>query len=225
MRAGVGGVAVRMRDPGRFADVCTVRSVARQAGVHFARRCTSAVGVGSPEDKGARPPQERPFLCACALAPFMAARAGEPSCSPVPLSRSSNPALGCHPRLEARAAVIYRDKGADTMAGQSLGATAPATSLSGASSRRTLHLVPGTTRTRLSHGAFPLGELVASVYSSRRDCDGRVTLALGRNALRLDVSMSPTQARAMARVLAIAAKAAEATQAGKSANGAEGGAA
>src|SRR5476651_1535447 len=49
----------------RCAGVCTVRPGVRQSGVHFACRCTSAVGVRSPEDKGARPPQERPFLREC----------------------------------------------------------------------------------------------------------------------------------------------------------------
>ena len=111
------------------------------------------------------------------------------------------------------------------MAGQSLGASAPVPSLPGASPRRTLSLAPGKTRTRHSHGAFPLGELIASVYSSRRESDGRVTLALGRDTLRLDMCMSPTQARAMAQVLTVAAKAAETAQARKTANGAEGGAA
>lgn len=111
------------------------------------------------------------------------------------------------------------------MAGQSLGAPAPIPSLPGASPRRTLNLAPGTTRTRHSHGAFPLGDLIASVYSSRRDRDGRVTLALGRDALRLDMCMSPAQARAMAQILTAAAKAAETAQAAHTlANGAEGGA-
>ena len=206
------GAAVRMGDPVRCAGVCTARPVARQAVVHFACRCTSAVGGESPENTGARPPQERLFFrVSIALASaFMVAQVGERSRSPVPVFRSLNPALGHHHRLRAGVVVVNRNTGADTMAGQSLGATAPATSLPGASSRRTLHLAAGTTRTRHSHGAFPLGELVASVYSSRRDREGRVTLALGRDTLRLDMCMSPTQARAMAQVLAVAARAAEA---------------
>ena len=195
------------------AGVCIVRSHARQSGVHFARRCTSAVGVGSPENEGARPPQVRLFFrVSIASASFsMTAQVGEHSCSPVPSFRSSNPALGRHPRLEAGVAVFDRNEGADTMAGQSLGAPA---SPSGAQARRTLQLAPGKTRTRLSHGAFPLGELVASVYSSRRERDGRVTLVVGRDSVRLDVCMSPSQARAMAHVLDIAARAAEAAESG-----------
>jgi hypothetical protein len=106
------------------------------------------------------------------------------------------------------------------MAGQSLGALA---SPSGADTRRALQLAPGKTRTRRSHGAFPLGELVASVYSSRRERDGRVTLAVGRDTVRLDVCMSPAQARAMARVLDTAARAAEYALCGSAAT--EGGAA
>lgn len=92
------------------------------------------------------------------------------------------------------------------MAGQSLRASAPS---AGAPLRPILNL-PGTTRTRHSHGAFPLGELMASVYSSRREHDGRVTLVVGRETLHFDVCMSPAQARAMARILDAAAKAADA---------------
>jgi hypothetical protein len=107
-------------------------------------------------------------------------------------------------------AVIDRDKGAFHMAGLAVGASAPFNLAPGANARRTLHLPGGKTRTRLSHGAFPLGDLIASVYSSRRDSDGRVTLSVGRAALRLDVSMTPEQARAMARMFEVAARAAAA---------------
>jgi hypothetical protein len=107
-------------------------------------------------------------------------------------------------------AVVNRNEGANDMAGTPLGALAPATQALDAPAIRTLTLAPGSTRTRRSHGAFPLGDLIASVYSSRRDFDGRVTLSMGRAALRLDVSMTPDQARAMARVFEVAARAAAA---------------
>lgn len=96
------------------------------------------------------------------------------------------------------------------MAGTSLGAAAPANLHATARATRTLTLAPGSTRTRQSHGVFPLGDFLASIYSSRRDHDGRVTLSLGRTAVRLDMSMTPEQARAMAGVFEVAARAAEA---------------
>ena len=96
------------------------------------------------------------------------------------------------------------------MAGQCSGAPASVLASPGARQASPLHLPHATTRTRRSHGAFPLGGIVASVYSSRRECDGRVTLAVGRDTMRLDVSMSAAQARAMASVLLSAATAADA---------------
>ena len=101
------------------------------------------------------------------------------------------------------------------MAGTPLGVAAPAL-VPGARrvSTSTLHLPATSTRTRRSHGAFPLGGIVASVYSSRREADGNVTLAIGREVMRLDVTMSPAQARAMAAVLLRAACAADAQEGG-----------
>lgn len=76
--------------------------------LHSRRLRETQVGFGSPENTGARPPQERPFSCASCTygSSFLAARVGKPSGLPVPVFRSSNLALGRHPRLEARGAVV-----------------------------------------------------------------------------------------------------------------------
>lgn len=102
------------------------------------------------------------------------------------------------------------------MAVPTLGADAPAVSPSPSSSTSTpavpaagkLRLVPGTTRTRRNHGVFMLGSELASVYSSRRETDGRgVILTVGAGALVLNGAMTPTQARSLARALEAAASA------------------
>ena len=103
------------------------------------------------------------------------------------------------------------------MAGHHLDAPASA-SLSPslpAADTRALHLVPAATRTRRNHGAFTLGGQVACVYSARRagQCYG-VGFELGVGTLLLATSMTPAQARAMARSLASAADAAEAVARG-----------
>jgi len=192
-------------------DVCTVAPHRPHAGRTLRVPLRNSGRDWRPGNQGARLPQERLFLCArtSAQASFAAARVGEPSGSPVPWFRHANLALGRHPSLAWGVAVDDRNQGANEMAGTPLGACALAAGAAGTTATRTLTLAPGSTRTRRSHGAFPLGDLVASVYSSRRDHDGRVTLSVGRAALRLDVSMAPQQARAMARALEIAARVAE----------------
>lgn len=87
-----------------------------------------------------------------------------------------------------------------------LGALSPA--LPTPAPRRILNLVPGSTRTRRNHGVFMLGSELASVYSSRRESDGHgVTMTVGNGTLVLSGSMTPMQARAMARALNAAADA------------------
>jgi len=100
------------------------------------------------------------------------------------------------------------------MAGQTLGAPSPVDSTPLSAPRRTLQLVPGSTRTRRSHGVFTLAGQLACVYSTRRAgaCYG-VSFELGAGTLTLASSMTPGQARAMARALSAAADAAEAVQA------------
>jgi hypothetical protein len=97
-------------------------------------------------------------------------------------------------------AVLDRNTGADTMAGISSGASTPSIPTPRITS----------SRTRLNHGVFRLGDELATVYSSRRstDCLG-VTLSLGTGALVLTGSMTAAQARVMARALLAAAAAAE----------------
>jgi hypothetical protein len=112
-------------------------------------------------------------------------------------------------------AVIDRNTGAETMAGLSMGALSPAVPSSSSAPRRTLHLVPGSTRTRRNHGVFLFGNELATVYSSRRESDGLgVTMTVGSGSLVLTGGMTPTQARAMARALSAAADAADTAQAG-----------
>lgn len=99
------------------------------------------------------------------------------------------------------------------MAGNSLGTQTPVSLPPSPRStdKRALHLVPASTRTRRHHGAFTLGGQLACVYSTRRagQCYG-VGFELGAGTLQLASSMTPAQARSMARALSAAADAAEA---------------
>jgi hypothetical protein len=99
------------------------------------------------------------------------------------------------------------------MAGISLGTQTPVSfpPSSPSTDKRALHLVPAATRTRRNHGAFTLGGQLACVYSTRRvgQCYG-VGFELGAGTLQLASSMTPAQARNMARALSAAADAAEA---------------
>lgn len=96
------------------------------------------------------------------------------------------------------------------MAVTTQGAHAPSVSASHTAPRRTLKLVPGSTRTRRHHGAFTLGGQLACIYSTRRagQCYG-VSFELGAGTLTLASSMTPAQARCMARALEAAADAAD----------------
>lgn len=97
------------------------------------------------------------------------------------------------------------------MAGQLIGAPAPRSPASHPEAQRAPHRVIASSRTRLSHGVFQLGNELASVYSSRRASDGHgVSMAVGAGSLVLTGSMTATQARAMARALIAAASAVEA---------------
>lgn len=99
------------------------------------------------------------------------------------------------------------------MAGHPMGDASPAVNLPPVERRRALHLVQASTRTRRNHGVFLLGNELASVYSSRRESDGLgVTMVVGNGALQLSGSMTPTQARAMARALTCAAEAVDGAQ-------------
>jgi hypothetical protein len=72
---------------------------------------------------------------------------------------------------------------------------------------------PAGTRTRRNHGVFLVGRELASVYSSRRGTGGLgVTMTIGNGPLQLSGSMSPAQARNLARALAAAAAAVEERQ-------------
>ena len=118
---------------------------------------------------------------------------------------------------------MYRYTGADTMAGQHLGAPAPAASPSTLRASAPLHLVPSasarssaSTRTRRHHGAFTLGGHLACVYSTRRaDACYGVSFELGAGTLSLSARFTPGQARAMARALLAAAAAVDAGAAGE----------
>ena len=85
---------------------------------------------------------------------------------------------------------------------------AGATSGTAPTSRRTLRLVPNTTRTRRCHGVFIAGDKLAVVYSSRRGgADSGVLLELGHDVVEQRWNITPAQARAMARALSAAAHA------------------
>ena len=108
---------------------------------------------------------------------------------------------------------MHRNEGADIMSSSTnfLGALAPDSLASFHAPHGTAYRVPASTRTRRNHGVFVLGNELAAVYSSRRDSDGRsVILSVGGGQLVFSGGMSPTQARAMAKALTVAAAAAEA---------------
>lgn len=75
--------------------------------------------------------------------------------------------------------------------------------------RAPLYLVPSS-RTRRNHGTFVLGGHLACVYSSRQAsrCYG-VSFEVGAGTLVVNGSMTPAQARSMARALNAAADAVE----------------
>ena len=106
------------------------------------------------------------------------------------------------------------------MAGQPLSASAPASLSPSFSSagKAAPHLVHAATRTRRNHGAFTLGGQLACVYSSRRvgQCYA-VGFELGAGTLKLASTMTPAQARSMARALSAAADAADAVAQGAAA--------
>ena len=78
----------------------------------------------------------------------------------------------------------------------------------GAVRRPTLRLPAGSSRNRRLHGTFSLGDLVASVFSSRRDREGRVALVLGRRGIRVEGAIAPSCALELAHALETAAIAA-----------------
>lgn len=79
--------------------------------------------------------------------------------------------------------------------------------------RHALRLVPVTSRTRRCHGVFILGDRLACIYSTRRSTSAHgVTVELGHGDQPVPVSLTPPQARAVARALLTAADAAEAVQ-------------
>lgn len=91
--------------------------------------------------------------------------------------------------------------------------------------RPTLRLATDTTRTRRNHGVFLVGNELATVCSSRRGAGGfGVLLQVGRGALMLNGTMTPSQARTMARALTVAAQAAEAAPRGAGERQQDGGA-
>lgn len=97
------------------------------------------------------------------------------------------------------------------MANQPLGAPALLSPTSVSAPQRAPHRVIASSRTRRNHGAFLIGDELATVYSSRRAASSRsVSMSVGNGSMVLTGSMSPTQARAMANALIAAAQAAEA---------------
>lgn len=180
--------------------------------IHCARPCTSGAGCGSPMTKACGRLKSGFFhRTLCLVSVSMAARTGKPSGLPVPLSRSSKPVLGRHPRMEAGAAVVATDKGADTMAGFSLGTAAPTPPAPGATQRRTLYRVPTTTRTRRLHGVCLVGDSLLSVFSTRTaGAAGRaVTLTVQTSASERTLNLAAADCRVLARFLVLAADAAE----------------
>ena len=118
--------------------------------------------------------------------------------------------LGHLLRLTPKEVVLDHDKGAFTMAGQLIGAPAPQSPVSHHEAQRAPRRVIASSRRRLNHGVFQLGNELASVYSSRRASDGHgVSMAVGTGSLVLTGSMTASQARAMARALIAAASAVE----------------
>lgn len=176
--------------------------------LHCHRLCTTEVGGGSPKRKARGRLKSGLFHARsmALVAPVsMAARAGVRLRTPVPFFRSSNPALGRHPRLEAGVAVDdNRKKGANTMAVQTLGARTPAPHRT----HPTLH-----SRTRRLHALLALdGDTAASVHSTRRAEHVRgvtLTLSGGDQAQAQALALAPTEARALACALLSAAEALE----------------
>lgn len=98
------------------------------------------------------------------------------------------------------------------MAGDSLGATAPASSPSPSpvAACAPLALLPGrTSRRRLNHGCVNVGAQLACVYSARGVACYPVTVELGSGPLELTHRLTAHQARALAKALNSAASAAE----------------
>lgn len=96
------------------------------------------------------------------------------------------------------------------MAGLTPGARSPQAPQSGAATERIPLRIPASSRTRCVHGVFPLGAELATVYSSRRESDGLgVALAISTGSLLVTVGMTTDKARAIARALEAAARAAE----------------
>lgn len=97
------------------------------------------------------------------------------------------------------------------MAGPTVGAPAPVCTAPGAPLRRTLYRVPASSRTRRLAGVCLVGELLVSIYSTRRDGMARgVSITLqGSTASESTEHMSPAEARALAHALVAAAGAAD----------------
>lgn len=204
------------------------KELARCPGValSFVRLCISGVEFDSSERKARGRLKSGLFhaRCIALVAPVsMVARAGRPSGLPVPFFRSVNPALGRHPRLTARAAVVDdRKKGATTMAVDSMGASAP---YAGAARQSAAAAASGTagcrassskTRTRRPHGLFTLGAgLVAAIHTSRRrvassaGSAGSVILSLNAGRSRMEACMTHRDARSIAGALVAAAEQAQ----------------
>lgn len=99
------------------------------------------------------------------------------------------------------------------MAGKSLGAHAPNSPASQAAPLRTPQRLRSSTRALKMHVAFPSGDDIASVHSTRREGEPRgviVTLCTGEQWLASH--MLPAQARTMARALIEAAERVELSQ-------------
>ncbi len=184
-------------------------------GVDCARLCTSEVGGESPEDKGARPPQkERPFLRVTHLGLHVY---GGPGGGAFGLAGSfvpvSQPCLGPPPVFESMGSgCLNRDKGANTMAGTSMGAHAPAISPRPSAPLGASPTGPrghASTRTRHVHSVLMLGDGDATVTSSRRQGEPRaVSITVRQGSILLTGHLTAPQAQALADALAKASKAA-----------------
>lgn len=100
------------------------------------------------------------------------------------------------------------------MAGPIVGTYTPAASSpSQATPKRPTLRLAASSRTRRNHGAFLVGDQLATVCSTRREGDERgVLLQFGGSSLTLSGAMTPAQARVMALALTAAAQAAEVAQ-------------
>lgn len=103
------------------------------------------------------------------------------------------------------------------MAGTPLGALAPASPVIPPAADSAAILVPQRTRNRVCHGVFSLAGELCVVYSSRRvvEAGKGVQLVLGHDGPVRAPSLSPTQARNLARALVAAADAADELRAGR----------